>query len=101
MIKWLHCLVGLILLNKEAKSQDSSLFSFSFYSEIYYQYDFSKPLNHTRAPFIYSHNRTGEMNINLGLVKASFNSSRSRANLGIMTGTYSNANLSAEPGVIK
>lgn len=84
-----------------AESQDSTRLSFSAYGEVYYNQDFSKPLTHTRPLFVYSHNRTGEININLGLLKVSFVTEKTRANLGIMTGTYSNANLAGEPGVLK
>jgi hypothetical protein len=50
---------------------------------------------------MYSHNRTGEISINLAFLKASFSNENTRANLALMTGTYSNANLAAEPGVLK
>ena len=71
------------------------------YIETYYSYDFGNPSNHNRPGFIYSHNRHNEVNLNLGFVKAAYSKDKVRANLAMMTGTYANANLAAEPGVLK
>jgi len=73
----------------------------SGYLEVYYCYDFGKPADHNRPPFIYSFNRSNEVNLNIGFIKASYESQAVRANLAIMAGTYSNANLASEPGVLK
>ena len=83
--------------------QDSSkgTLTFSGYAEVYYQYDFNKPSDNNRPGFIYSHNRHNEFNLNLGFLKANYNSDRVRANLALAAGTYMNANYSAEPGVLK
>jgi hypothetical protein len=81
--------------------QDSAKLSVAFYGEPYYNYDFSRPHSNTRPYFIYSHNRTNEVNINLGLIQASYNNGKIRANAGFMAGTYANANLATEPGVLK
>lgn len=71
------------------------------YGEVYYGYDFNQPGTNNRPDFIYSHNRHNEVNINLVMLRAKYEKDRVRANIGIMTGTYANANLAAEPGVIK
>jgi len=84
-----------------ALAQENSPFSVSGYAEMYYIFDFNKPVNNTRPEFIYSHNRHNEVNINLGLIKGSYITNTTRANLALMTGTYANANLAAEPGVLK
>lgn len=73
----------------------------SGYAEAYYSYDFNKPDNHTRPSFIYSHNRANEVNLNLGFVKAAYSNDKLRANLALGVGTYMNANLAPEPGVLK
>lgn len=75
--------------------------SFSGYLETYYLYDFGNPADHNRPSFVYSHNRHNEVNINLGYIKAAYQKDNLRANLALMSGTYSNANLAAEPGVLK
>ncbi len=73
----------------------------SGYLETYYSYDFGNPDNHNRPGFVYSHNRHNEVNLNLGFVKLAYNNDKVRTNLALMTGTYTNANLAAEPGVLK
>jgi hypothetical protein len=83
--------------------QDSTTrpFIISAYIETYYSYDFGKPQNGNRPGFVYSHNRHNEFNLNLGLVKAAYQKHNVRANLALAAGTYMNANLAAEPGVLK
>ncbi len=75
--------------------------TFSGYIETYYTYDFGKPSNHNRPAFVYSHNRHNEVNLNLGFVKAGYQKENVRANLALMAGSYTNANLASEPGVLK
>ena len=75
--------------------------TYSGYIETYYLYDFGNPADHNRPGFVYSHNRHNEVNINLGYIKAAYQKDNLRANIALMAGTYSNANLAAEPGVLK
>lgn len=84
-----------------AFAQDAPKVKFSGYIEAYYGYDFNKPADHNRPAFIYSHNRTNEVNLNLGFIKAAYDDGAIRANLAVMAGTYANANLAAEPGILK
>lgn len=73
----------------------------SGYLEAYYIYDFSNPGNHTRPSFIYSHNRHNEFNINLAYLKTAYVAPRLHGAVALMAGTYPNANLAAEPDVLK
>ncbi len=73
----------------------------SGYLETYYTYDFGKPASQNRPSFIYSHNRHNEVAMNLGMIKAAYQENGIRANIALATGTYMNANLAAEPGVLK
>jgi hypothetical protein len=73
----------------------------SGYVETYYTYDFNEPENNTRPSFFYSHNRHNEVALNLGFLKAAYDNGTVRANLALMAGTYTNANLAAEEGVFK
>lgn len=84
-----------------AQDQNEKPLSISGYAEVYYQYDVNRPLNNTRPGFLYSHNRTNEVNLNLAYIKAGYSTGKMRANLAIAAGTYMNANYSAEPGVLK
>ncbi|HTN21317.1 MAG TPA: porin [Pelobium sp.] len=81
-------------------AQDKGL-TFGAYLETYYNYDFSNPDNHQRPGFIYSHNRHNEFSLNLGLLKASYQDETLRGNFSLMTGSYADANLVAEPTVLK
>lgn len=74
---------------------------FSGYVDVYYAYDFGEPENNTRPSFMYSHNRHNEVALNLGFIKAAYEKDIVRANLAFMAGTYANANLASEEGVLK
>lgn len=70
--------------------------TFSGYIEVYYSYDQGRPANHERPVFFYSFNKHNEVNLNLGFLKANYNSDIVRGNFALMTGTYAQYNLSAE-----
>ncbi len=92
------------LLANGVRAQDSAApgpLRFSAYAELYYAYDFARPAAHIRQPFLYTYNRHNTVNLNLGMVKAAYDNGRVRGNLALMTGTYANDNLAAEPGVLK
>lgn len=80
---------------------DIPALKFSGYIETYYAYDFNQPESNVRPGFFYSHNRHNEVALNLGFIKAAYDNGSVRGNLALMAGTYSNANLSAEEGVMK
>lgn len=84
-----------------AQDENKSPIKVDVFLETYYVYDFNKPGTNARPGFVYSHNRHNEVNLNLGFIKAAYGSDLVRANLALMTGTYANANLAAEPGVLK
>ena len=87
-------------IGNKPQSQILDNLKISGYLETYYCYDFGNPDNHNRPGFAYSHTRHNEVNLNLGFVKMAYNTDNIRANLALMTGTYANANLAAEPGVL-
>ncbi|GAA4824877.1 porin [Algivirga pacifica] len=76
-------------------------FTVNGYLETYYIYDFEKPDNHIRSPLFYAYNRHNEVTLNLGYLRGAYESSKVRGELALMTGTYANANLAAEEGVLK
>jgi hypothetical protein len=80
---------------------DKTNLTVSGYIEGFYTQDFNKPLNNQTPGFLYNFNRTNEVNINLAFIKASYAAKGVRANVALATGTYMNANYSAEPGVLK
>ncbi|MEI6412306.1 MAG: porin [Bacteroidota bacterium] len=95
----LICLFG--VFTKAAAQEEKSPLQISGYAEVYYLYDFNEPGNHKLPDFLYSYNRHNEVNLNLGFIKAAYAKDRVRANMALMAGTYTNANLAGEPGVFK
>ncbi len=85
----------------EGEAEEPPAVTFSGFLEAYYSYDFDNPDDHKRPFFLYSYNKHNEVNINLAYLKAAYNSERVRGNLALMAGTYANANLAAESGVLK
>ncbi|ASK32837.1 hypothetical protein CEY12_19565 [Chryseobacterium sp. T16E-39] len=89
----------------KAQSSDSVKVSpkvkFSAYAELFYTYDFNEPANHLRQNFLYSYNRHNELNLNLGMVKASYESDKFRANMALMAGTYAQDNMAAEQNALR
>ena len=76
-----------------AQSDSSKKLSFSAYGELYYSYDFAKPINHEKSDFIYNHKRANEFNVNLLLAKVNYTDKNTRANLALMAGNYAEYNL--------
>ncbi len=84
-----------------AQEKESSPLTISGYAEVYYLQDFNRPLDNKRPSFIYSHNRTNEVSVNLAILKANYATEHVRANLSLGAGSYMTANYSAEPDVLK
>ncbi|WP_343557882.1 porin [Sphingobacterium sp.] len=98
----LACLLaGATQLFAQQDTTQITKLAISGYLEAYYLRDFNNPIGNIRPGFVYSHNRTNEVNINLALLKATYETTNTRANLALGVGTYMNANYSAEPGVLK
>jgi hypothetical protein len=95
---------ALLLLYSSAWAESDSTKNnvvISGYVDIYYGYDFGNPSNHERPSFVYNQKRVNEVNLNLGYLKASYQSENVRANLALMGGTYAQYNLASEQGLLK
>src|SRR6478609_10962399 len=84
-----------------AQEELKSPITFSAYVDVYYSYDFGKPDNHTKPGFIYSYNRSNEVNLNLGMAKVNYAKENVRGNLALMAGTYAQYNMAAEQDLLK
>ena len=84
-----------------AQEEQKNPLKFSRYAETYFQYDANNADNNSRPGFIYSHNRNNEVSLNLGFLKANYETEKVRANFALAAGSYMNANYAAEPGVLK
>lgn len=74
---------------------------FAGFVDVYFAYDLAVPEDGYRPSFLYNHNRTNEVALNLGLAEMSYSTQRLRTALGLMVGTYPQANLSAEPPLLQ
>lgn len=100
-----HMLIaGLLAATLHSYAQDSTkngTLTISGYAEAYYSHNFARPANHQAPGFLYSYNKHNELNLNMAMVKASYSSDRVHANVGLLTGTYAQYNLAAEPSVFQ
>ena len=93
---------AILILSIIVKAQESKpAINISGFIEAYYLYNFNNPSTHNQPSFLYSLNRANEFNVNLGYIKANYSTDKMRSNFALMTGTYSQANLSAEPEVLR
>lgn len=72
-----------------------------FYAENYFAFNPGNTPNNLITGFLCSYNRHNEVNLNIGILKASWKTKTQRASLGFMAGTYVESNLVSEPGVLK
>ncbi|WP_300604735.1 porin [Niabella sp.] len=102
-IIWLALTAPFTAFQKAMAQTDTTATSLtvSGYGEAFYSYDLGKPGHHIRQPFLYSYNRHNTFSINLALIKASYTTERSRGNIGLMAGSYSNDNMTAEKDGLK
>lgn len=98
VIPFFVCFTQLILAQTDSTKAKITI---SGYAEVYYSYDPTNPYNHKKSGFIFSHNRSNEVNLNLGFIKANYQTKTIRANMALMAGTYANENLASEPGLLK
>lgn len=102
MSKLLFSLLPFIICyNSFSQTDTSKKIYFSGYIEPYFAYASSEPAHHELPSFLYSHNRHNEITLNLGYIKAQYQNKSVRANFALMTGTYAEANLANEAGIMK
>lgn len=92
---------GITQLSFAQDSTSTAALKFSAYVEAYYSNDLANPSDHLRPGFFYSYNRHNEIALNLGYLKAAYATERVRGNLALMTGTYAQYNLAAEPALLQ
>lgn len=64
--------------------------------DTYYAYDFNRPADNERPSFLYNHSRHNELSLNLVTLGLAYDDDHVRGALGLMAGTYSEYNYSAE-----
>jgi Putative beta-barrel porin-2, OmpL-like. bbp2 len=98
LLSMIHFITGAVLAQSE---KEKPAFNWSGYMEVYYQYDLNKPPRNSRPAFVYSFNRNNEINLNIGFIKGSYSGNGIRVALALMAGTYTQANLIAEPEALR
>lgn len=83
------------------KKLDFKTIEWNAYLETYFGFDFPYSETNERPPYLYSFHRANEVQVNLALVSLQLNRNRTRANLGLMTGSYAQRNLAHEPFVFQ
>lgn len=98
MRKLFLILFGLSVLTVNA--QDSTL-SITGFVDGYYSYDFDKPANNEKSPFLYNHTRHNELSLNLALVQLNHQAEKTRGSIGLMAGSYAQYNLAHEQPLMR
>lgn len=89
------------LTAQKADSSTTENIRFSGFVDVYYAYDLGHPGDDERPRFLYQYDRHNEVDLNLGLIRADHEKERVRAALGLMAGTYAQANLINEPELLR
>lgn len=82
------------LLN--AQTLDSLKINFSGFIESYYAFDFNKPTENKKLPFMYNYNRHNEFNINNALLRVNLSFENVYGSLAFHSGTYVEDNYAQE-----
>ena len=89
-----------IFLKAEAQHQFPEI-HLDAYLETYLMQETGSASNNILPSFFYSFNRLNEVNINHSFFQVSVDEENYRGELALMAGTYANANLADEPGVLQ
>lgn len=73
----------------------------SGYLEMYVAVDDDDNNKHQRPNYLYNNTRTGELALNLGLLKATWSNATMRGNMALMAGTYAQRNLATEAEIFQ
>lgn len=95
---WQFSLALLFVFSFTGKAQtiDSLKIDFSGFIESYYAYDFNKPSENLKLPFMYNYNRHNEFNINNALLRVKARYENVYASFAVHAGTYVEDNYAAE-----
>lgn len=85
-----------------AAAPDSTRLHLTVYADVYSSIKPKANGSHTAGANIYSYHRVNELALNMALLDASWQvDKRTTLNVGLMTGTYAQANLSNEPDLFR
>jgi hypothetical protein len=104
-----HFIAGLQFICFALSGQEDSVsvwktppeINLALFADVYYCYDFNRPVTSYRQPQFVNFNRHNEFNLNLGFIEAGVSHVRYRANLALQAGTYAVDNYSKESAALK
>ena len=96
-------LIILLFVSLDVQAQQDSTkskFEWGAYAEAFYSFDFGKPIDPQKIPFLYSYNRHQQLSLNLVMGRMSYTSQQFRSTVALAAGTYMDDNLLAEDAVL-
>lgn len=106
-IKYIFTLLKCIFLCHSMIAQENqyilkqNLIDLEAYMDIYYSYDFARPVTSQKQSYFYNYNRQNSFQLNLGYLKLKCLQEKYRANVALQAGTYVEDNYAAEPAILK
>lgn len=82
-------------------SDSKTTLSIFAYLDVFYAYDFNKPVSNIRVPYMVNHNRHNEFNLNIGAIGTSIQNDRYHAKIVLQAGTYAIDNYANENEVMR
>lgn len=94
-------LFGFLHLHAQDSTKYAPKITWSGFVDVYSMYNLNRPASENQPSFLYNHNSSHHVSINLALLKVNLTEERVRANIGLMSGTYAKSNLAAEPDLFQ
>lgn len=82
-------------------NESKTTLSIFAYLDVFYAYDFNKPVSNIRVPYMVNHNRHNEFNLNIGALGTSIQNDHYHAKLVLQAGTYAIDNYANENEVMR
>lgn len=90
-----------IFAQQDSTSKANPDVRFSGFMDVFYAYDFNKPLSEKRLPFLYNHNRHNAFHVNLAIARMDIIHPGYKATLAFHSGTYVVDNYALENETLK
>ncbi len=94
---FLFTLCSVNLFGQDSTLLNKGTLSVSGVVDVYYAYNFNNPASNSMPNFIYNSTVNNRLSLNLALLRFNHHNSYVRTNIGLMSGTYAQANLASEP----
>ena len=92
---------GRTIAQIDSSESSKTTIGISAYLDVFYTYDFNKPTDGYRLPYIVNYNRHNEFNLNMGYFGAYVDNDKYHAKILLQAGTYANHNYSDEDALLR